>query len=367
MKIAVFVNTPAQLHFYRNIVSSLIKRGHEVIVLVRDARINLELLEEFKFEERTLVRLADGRSKIGKVLKGASRIMKSCRSLRSFRPDVILGMGVYDAITSAVLGSKCIEFEDSEPSINTLTYALQFRLYLPFVDAIITPSAFRDNLGERHIRVNSFKELAYLHPNYFKPEKGIYELLGIEEGEEYAVLRFNAFGALHDVGIRGFSNEDKIRLVKELEEYVHVFISSEAGVPDEIKSRVMRIPKSRIHDALYYAKLLVADTGTMVTEAACLGTPAIMLHPAVKRFSNFTELEQKYGLIWGFDKSSESAIKKALEVIKNPKVKDEWNKKREKLLAEKIDIAKFMVWFIENYPESFEISKKNEITQRMPG
>ena len=45
-------------------------------------------------------------------------------------------------------------------------------------------------------------------------------------------------------------------------------------------------------------------------------------------------------------------IAKALELIQQPDLKANWNQKRQKLLADKINMAKFMVDFIENYPES---------------
>jgi len=163
------------------------------------------------------------------------------------------------------------------------------------------------------------------------------------------LLRFNAFDAVHDFGIGGFSDRDKVQLVIKLEKYAKVFISAEAGVPDEIKDRVIKTPKNRIHDAIYYARMLVTDTGTMVTEAACLGTPAIILHPSVKKFGNFAELENKYGLIFGYDKESNQAIEKAVELIKEPNLKEEWKAKREKLLRDKVDMTQYMVGFIENY------------------
>jgi len=47
------------------------------------------------------------------------------------------------------------------------------------------------------------------------------------------------------------------------------------------------------------------------------------------------------------------ALKKAIEILENENSKKEWQKKREKLLNDKIDVTKFMVEFIENYPESF--------------
>ena len=53
-------------------------------------------------------------------------------------------------------------------------------------------------------------------------------------------------------------------------------------------------------------------------------------------------------------------------LIQKPNLKEEWKKKREKLLKDKIDVTAFMVWFIKNYPESFKGMKKNhEIQYRL--
>jgi hypothetical protein len=40
-------------------------------------------------------------------------------------------------------------------------------------------------------------------------------------------------------------------------------------------------------------------------------------------------------------------------------LKEEWQKRSEKMLSEKIDVTAFMVWFIENYPESVKVMKEN--------
>jgi hypothetical protein len=45
-------------------------------------------------------------------------------------------------------------------------------------------------------------------------------------------------------------------------------------------------------------------------------------------------------------------IKKFLEL---PNLKEEWKKRRERLLHDKIDVTSFWVWFIENYPDSKRI------------
>ena len=102
----------------------------------------------------------------------------------------------------------------------------------------------------------------------------------------------------------------------------------------------------------------------MITEAGILGTPAIRCNSFVGEndMSNFKELEEKYGLIFNF-KDPEKAIAKAIDLIQQPNLKIQWDKKRQKLLEEKIDITGFMIWFIENYPHSHHIMMTNPAYQ----
>ncbi len=51
-------------------------------------------------------------------------------------------------------------------------------------------------------------------------------------------------------------------------------------------------------------------------------------------------------------------------MLEDKDLKRKWRKKREKLLSEKIDVARFMTEFIENYPDSFDEYKE---TQRVDG
>ena len=199
-----------------------------------------------------------------------------------------------------------------------------------------------------------------MHPNHFKPDIDIYNNLGLNKNRKYIILRFGAFDSYHDIGITGFSMKDKRKLVNELEKYAKVFISSELPLASEFKDYAFPLPPERMHDALYYASLLVGDTQTTTTEAACLGTPAIRSNSWVgpSDMSNFIELERDYGLIYNI-RDPDTAIEKAVELIQRPYLKQEWQKRREKLLDDKIDLTAFMVWFIQNYPESQKIMKEN--------
>jgi len=362
MRIGVFLNTPAQFHFYKNVISRLKSRGNTVEVLYRNYGETPDLIRESGYS--AFVFSYHANSKYGKIFSLPFDILRAFKHLRGFKPDVVTGFGVYDAYTSFLLKSACIVFNDSEPRVNPLSYSIQFKLFIPFVDVLLTPDSFRDDLGKKHLRVASYKELAYLHPNYYSPDASIFELLGIPEGEEYVLLRFNAFDAVHDAGIRGFTAEDKITLVKELEKHAHVFISAEGKIPRELEKYILRVPKSRIHDVIYYAKLLVTDTQTMATEGALLGTPTIRSNKFVGHndMGNFIELEKRFGLMLNI-KDPKKAIQKALELAQQDNLKREWKKKRKKLLEEKIDIASFMVWFLENYPESLEEFRQNPSIQ----
>lgn len=175
-------------------------------------------------------------------------------------------------------------------------------------------------------------------------------------------MRFNAFDAVHDINISGFSNIQKIKLIKTLEKHMRVFVSAEGKVPREIERYVLKIPKRRIHDLLYYAKLFVTDTGTMATEAAILGTPTIRASPISlkKELGNFIELDRKYGLLLNIN-DTEAAIREANRLLGHNDLKKVWLERRNRLLNDKIDITSFMAWFIEKYPESLkEIKEKPE-------
>ncbi|MDI9633243.1 MAG: DUF354 domain-containing protein [Methanolinea sp.] len=356
MKIIITINTPAQLHFLKNLILILNKHGSDISLLLRDYGETLILADEMNLKYQTF--LINKRTKIQKLFSYSEGMYNLLRFYKKIHPDLIIGSLFYNAIPARIIRKPLVTFLDST-RLDKFSFFINFGILIHFADTIVTPNTIECFLGQNHIELNSYKEFAYLHPNYYKPDKKIKELLNLDNNEEYILLRFNAFDAVHDLRIAGFSDEDKIRLVHELEKYARVYISSEAGVPEQIKDRVLKIPKSRIHDVIYHAKLLVADTGTMVTEAACLGTPAIMFHPKVKKMGNFIELERKYELIFGYERDSNLVFEKAIDLLQRPNLKQEWQQKREKLLKDKIDITAFMVWFVENYPESFRMMKEN--------
>lgn len=357
MKILVGIWHPAHVHFFRNFISVMEKRGHIIKVISLEKEIDELLMNKYNIKYESI-----GRKEPGIFTKMKNTLIFDKRVYyiaKRFKPDVMLGIGaIFFAHAGKLLRIPSIIFSDSEP-VKLFNYST-----LPFTDTICTPLCFKKDLGKKQIRYNGYHELAYLHPNWFKPNPDVLNELGVSKDEDYVILRFSAFDAYHDIGIKGFSLDDKRRLVRKLEKYARVFVSSEVKLSSDFE-RYIKIPPHRMHDALYHASLLVGDTQTTTTEAACLGTPAIRCNSFVgpNDMSNFIELEQRYGLIFNY-REPKDALEKALELIQQPDLKREWKKKRENLLKDKIDVTAFMTWFIENYPQSFQIMKENPEYQK---
>ena len=104
---------------------------------------------------------------------------------------------------------------------------------------------------------------------------------------------------------------------------------------------------------MYYATMFVGDSQTMTSEAAVLGTPAVKCNSFAGRLSVPNELEQRYGLCYSFlPEQQEVFFAKIEELLAMPDLKGEWQLRRQRMLADKIDYTRFLVWFVENYPQS---------------
>jgi hypothetical protein len=107
----------------------------------------------------------------------------------------------------------------------------------------------------------------------------------------------------------------------------------------------VQISPTKIHDLLAYARMYVGEGTTMASEAAMLGVPGIYINTRVDGYVN--ELSRKYGLIHHFQQS-QPAVEKAIQLAGTPDLPAEYQQKRQRMLADKIDVTAWMVEFIEN-------------------
>lgn len=279
--------------------------------------------------------------------------------VKTKRMDVGIGVSGLLAFMSRFTTMNSICLDDDDSSATPL-----FATSIKNASVILTPDALRnDSRGPQHITYKSYHELAYLHPKQFTPDPNVIKDLGLTEGKTFFILRFNAFKAHHDGGESGMSEGQKHSLIQFLLPHGRVFISSEDENPEFEKYKLCIHPE-QIHSALYYAKMFVGDSQTMCSEAAVLGTPAFKCNTFAKRLSIPNELENKYGLCYTYKPEEfETMLDNIKQLLKNSTLKKEFHSRRQKMLSDKIDMTAFMLWFVENYPDSKQVMRENTAVQ----
>ncbi|MDS0475098.1 DUF354 domain-containing protein [Natrinema sp. 1APR25-10V2] len=339
MRILVLANTPAHVHLYRNAVDRLEAAGHDVLVLTREYACTTDLLDYFDMPYRIygdhgteqFSRLRFARELGGQFLSIGTQAVR-------FDPDVVFGRGPYAAYAGTLTRTPVVLVLDDEPGDFNHTVSR------PFADCIISPEVTRRDLGDDHYTFDGFKECAYLHPEVFEPSGDVREYLDVDPDEPYVLVRFNALDALHDADLEGFRPEQRRDLIERLSEEATVFVSDEGGEMDlrELPARPYDLHPALIHDAMAEASLLVADTGTMATEAALLGTPAFRYRGTDDHeYGEFRELERA-GLAEQFD--AYAAVRdRSLEILADDGTDERWQRRRREYVGDLVNLTDLLV------------------------
>jgi len=355
MKVLIDIGHPGHVHLLKNLYHQLLLHKHEIWVTVKNIPVAISLLEKYRIKYIEIGKKND--SLFGKAFSQVSYNIKVLNIVR--RNDISIGIGssITIAHVSRLSKMKSILLDDDDDDVQPL-----FVKYAhPFFDTILSPeSLVGHRKSNKALFYSGFHELAYLHPNWFEPDVRVLEEAGIAEGEKYFVLRFNVFKAHHDIGVKGMTTAQKLKLINILEPYGRVFITTERSIEPELKKFQMLISPEKVHSFIYYATMFLGDSQTMTSESAILGTPALRMNSFVGRIAYLEEEEHKYGLTFGFKPDEfDKMIEKIKILIQVGDLKGEWKHRRDKLLSEKIDVTSFLFWFVENYPKSVSILREN--------
>jgi len=339
MKILVDISHPGHVHFYKNFIYEMKKKGHILKVTSRKKDVASQLLDYYNIEHEELSSIKNSRYELFYELM--KRWYKISKIIKKFKPDIVTDIGgAFISFPSKICNIPSIIFNDSEP------VPVDRYITYPYAKKILTPNCFLKNLGKKQVRYNGYHEIAYLHPNYFKPNPKILDKLSIEKNEKYIVLRFVSWQASHDFLQAGFPIEWKNKIIKELSEYGRILISSESPIPKKFEKYRVPIKPEEMHDLLYFADLFLGDGATMATEAGLLGTPSIRSSSLVGSMGNFIELMDKYKLVFSY-KKPEFAFNKSVEIINKTNSKKIWEKRKNLVFKEKIDVTRYMVEYFE--------------------
>ena len=353
MKILIDLGHPAHVHYFKNFILLMKRKGHEFAFVARDKEVLHTLLVNYNINYTSRGR--GKKSLLGKLFYIFYADYIIYKVAKKFNPDLFLSFAsTYAAHVSRLFGKPHIVMDDTEHA------KFELMMYPPFSDVILNPSVFWKKFSPKQLFFDCYMELFYLSPKYFTPDNSIIRSYGISSDEKYFIFRFVSWTASHDIGQKGLSIDSKINLVKTLEKYGKVLISSEGSLPDSLQAYQIKIRPEHLHHFLAFANLYIGEGSTTASECAVLGIPNIYVNSLL--VSNCQEQEKKYGLSQHLT-SVDKVKAKAIEMINKEGILEEYKAKRQHMLNDKIDGTAFLVWFIENYPQSEDIMRTNPTYQ----
>lgn len=349
MKILIYLGHPAHFYNYKNVIPALKKDGHQVEILIKKKDVLQELLDNSGIPYHNILKEGRKDSMLGILwgtLKRAWRLNAFCAK---FKPDILTGTSVENSWIGKLRHIPVININEDDAAV-VPKYA---KLSYPWADEILTPVVCDNGKwNEKSVKYKGYHELAYLHPNNFTPDKAVVEKY-FPTDTPYFLIRFAKLKAHHDTGIRGIDTAIAQKLLDILLPHGRVFISSERELEPCFEPYRIHIRPIDMHHVMAFADLYLGDSQTMAAEAGVLGVPFVRFNDFVGRIGYLRELEDVYHLGFGIKTMEvDNLYETVRSLISMPKRKDVFQQRRAKMLSEKIDVAAFLTWFIENYPQS---------------
>ena len=336
MKAMICFTHPAWVHQFHHILWRMQERGDEIMAFVAEKDGNSKLLDSYGIPYIRCAK-STGKNPVEKAFLFLKLSAQFSLAALRFKPDIMIGRAApMLSVASWVCGKPHLLYEDTEVS----KFALKICKRLS--TKLLTPRTFLTDLGPRQERLDTYKELFYLHPSVFTPDKQKLRDVGFNPDEEYILVRFVAWNASHDIGKHGLDDAGKIALVKKLEKYGRVYVSAEGNVPEELKPYLLKTPYELVHHVLAFAKLVYSEGATMASEAVVLGTHALYVNTIVS--GSTKEQQERFHLLYCFNDGEaryERAEQQAIELLETPNLVELGREKQQNLLAEKVDINNY--------------------------
>ena len=376
MNIGLFLGHPAHFHMLKNAAKELTEHGHKVYFVIKKKDILEKLLSDAG-HSYTMIRESRSNNTLGLIKSVLGMELHMCSFLKTKQIDILIGSTLSFASRVLMHTPTIVMGEDDSDVVPK--YA---NMVYPFASAILTPVVCDNGKwNNKSTKYPSYHELAYLHPNHFTADKTIVEGYGIDTTKPYFIMRFASLKAHHDNGISGINTQVAQRLIEILSSHGEIYITSERELEPQFEPYRIRINPLDMHHVMAFASLYIGDSQTMAAEAGVLGTPFVRFNDFVGRIGYLRELEDVYQLGYGIHASpltEESPIRRndgslqpsgtealysAIEQLVAMPTEERnalYTARRERMLSEKIDYAKFLTWFIENYPQSAKETKDKQ-------
>lgn len=342
MKVLFQLGHPAHFHLFRNTIEGLNRDGHQTYILIRKKDILEDLLKAAGLPYVNI--LPSGKKSSFTLML---RLWRVFRFTLRHGVDVLAGSTPEVAQVAWLLRRRSAIFAEDDAAI-----VPQFiNAVKPFADQYLSPVSCNNGpLEAKTTHYAGFHKLAYLHPNRFTPNPTVVDRY-FPHSEPYFLLRFAQLTAYHDVSAHagGITNDIAKKLIALLKPHGKVYITSERALGADLEPYRLKINPLDIHHVMYYALLYIGDSQSMAVEAAMLGTPSIRFNDFAGRIGVLEELEHTYRLTTGIPTSEPDRLYDTInQLLATDNLRDEYQRRRQRMLDDKIDVTEFFISFIEN-------------------
>lgn len=350
MRILIYCAHPSQYHFYKGIIAKLKINGHKVKLAIKAKDILVDLVKEDEIDYFNILPKPTLHSKFSSFVSLIKRDIRLYKAAKDFMPDILIGSDACNTHVAWLLNIPGFVIGEDDYSIVKKLHWLM----MPFASAVLTPELC--NLGpfeRKKIPFQGFIKLAYLHPDVFKPDKRFISEYGLNS--PYCIVRLVRLTAHHDGRIKGIDRSLLNEIIPVLNQAgINIYIDSEGDFPEEFSSYRLNINKTHFHHIMAFAHLVISDSQSLSVESAMLGVPSIRINGFAGKISVLEELEHHYGLTFGVQPTEkEKIIKKIREILSDLNYTQSYRNKRDKMLEDKINVHEFFVWFLDNFPASW--------------
>jgi len=343
MKILIDIGHPAHVHFFSIPMSLWRQAGCEIVVTSRHKEIAVDLLDARGITHRPLSAMGAG-GVGGLAQELISRDRRLYRVVREEKPDIMVGIGgVFIAHVGFLTRTPSLVFYDTENATlsNLITY--------PLASLVVVPACYQAWLPPWHLRYPGYHELSYLHPAHFTPDRAIALACGLAPDRPTFLIRTVSWQASHDLRENGWSEELLRQTVAHLGQRGKVLISAEAGLPEDLRPYRYQGPPEQIHHLMAHLDLFVGESATMASECAVLGVPAVYAAETGRGYTD--EQESRYGLVKNVRSIRWPELQAAIDTFL-ARPKEAYVGERQRLLADTIDVGRFVAELAQEYPAS---------------
>jgi uncharacterized protein len=258
---------PADVNLFKQAILILKEQGHHVILTLRK-RGALQRIAESEFPGFKIIIIGSHQKKlISKIFAFIGREFAFFQFLRKQNVNVAVCQGVTFGFSCKILRIPLIHHDDDHEY--RFTYLLG--KYLASKD--IMPD-FMPVTGSNFVKYRGFKEIAYLHPDYFNPDTkslNFYKLVPYK----YVFIREIANVSVNYQGRLSFLNDILIYLEKKGLKAV-LSLEDKSNIEFYKKhSIVLSEPITDLYSLMYYSHFIISSGDTMARESSLMGVPCI--------------------------------------------------------------------------------------------